>query len=117
MTTSGWLLATFSSPSAADGAVSRVVSGSWKARRKKCRMEGSSSITSRVGMAAPLYSVNAVSGSLSCRLTRTGYRQAEKEAGAARREIISGQAAAVVLGDALGHRNAQPDAGFLAADK
>src|SRR4051812_46513642 len=117
MTTSGRSRMTILTPSAAEEAVSRVTSGSQKACRKKYRIDGSSSTTSRVGMAPPRKATRPVSdGAIPESLRRQG-RQAEQEAGAAPWQVVSGEGAAVFFGDAFGHRQPQPHAGLLAADE
>src|ERR1043165_8995528 len=115
MTTSGRSRMTVSTPSAAEEAVRRVTSGSQKAWRKKYRIDGSSSTTSRVGMTPPRYPPNpSRTGNIPKSLRRQG-RQAEQEAGASPGQVVSGEAAAVLFGDALGHRQPQPHPGLLAA--
>src|SRR5579884_3628994 len=101
-TTSGRSRPTAESPSAADDAVRRVTSGPGNARRKKWRIDGSSSTTSSFGMTS--------SGS-----GRGG--QPEGEARAAGGQVVGREGAAVVRGDPPGDRDPQPDPGLLAADE
>src|SRR5689334_18956890 len=112
MTTSGRWRVSSSNPSAPDEAVYRVTSGSRKARRNAWRMDALSSITSRLGMAPPRHV-----GLCSRRCPRPSDRQAEDEAGPALRRVGDPEAAAVALGDAPRHGQAQAEAGLLAADE
>src|SRR4051794_15602466 len=108
MTTSGRSRPTAARPSAADAAVRSVTSGPGNARRKKWRIDGSSSTTSNFGMNSS--GANAVPAS-----GRGG--QPQDEAGPPARQVERRQGPAVVLGDPPGHRHTEPDPGLLAADE
>src|SRR4051794_18994728 len=108
MTTSGRSRPTAARPSAADDAVRRVTSGPGNARRKKWRIDGSSSTTSNFDINPS--GANAVPAS-----GRDG--QPQVEAGPPARQVERRQRPAVVFGDPPGDGHPQPDPGLLAADE
>src|SRR5713101_2451395 len=76
-------------------------------------MAGSSSITSKTGMVRPPEVKRCTMGSPLV----ASHRQTQDKAGAAVRRVGDPQIAAVALGNASGHDQAQAETGRFAADK